>query len=283
MSNDLPSPPEILGSPSLRMILNRIDDFPDIAAPAALSLEQEPPPSTKIFDHAVWDLAAWHRAAWHGSLPAMGGPNSRLAVAFGGGFVIPLLLGIGLVSSMISGPPLAARVTQVDGPAAVAMSAPLQRVEAFAAPDFFESAWTILPVATLPPARDANRIEVVNGVMSPIAQISVAVSTEIPVGSAAAPGRIEAHAAPASVAIPVAKIPKLASPTVFKSPVPVAMPQPSYTPPVMKRKPGPRAPLAVATVDPASAKTRPVGTTRIGESWINAWHRSTLGMTQQSQ
>ena len=283
MSNDLQSPPEILGSPSLRMILNRIDGFPDIAAPTAISLEHQTPPSIKILDHAVWDLAAWHPAAWHGSLPEMSGPNSRLAVAFGGGFVIPLLLGIGLVSSMISGPPLAARVTQVDSPAVVEMSAPLQRVEAFAAPDFFESAWTILPVPTLPPARDANRIEVVNVVMSPIAQIRVAVSTEIPIGSAAAPGRIEAHAALASVAIPVAKIPKLASPTVVKSPVPVAMPQPSYTPPVMKRKPGPRAPLAVATVDPVSAKTRPVGTTRIGESWINAWHRSTLGMTQQSQ
>lgn len=283
MSNDLPSPPEILGSPSLRMILNRIDDFPDIAAPAALSLEQETPPSTKIFDHAVWDLAAWHRAAWHGSLPAMGGPNSRLAVAFGGGFVIPLLLGIGFASSVISGPPLAAKVTHVDGPAAVEMSAPLQRVEAFAAPDFFESAWTMLPVPTLLPARDANRVEVVNGVVNPIAQIRVAVSTEFPIGPAAAAGRIEAHAAPASVAIPVAKIPKLASTAVLKSPATVALPEPSYTPPVMKRKPESRAPLAVATVDPVPAKTRPVGTTRIGESWINAWHRSTLGMTQRSQ
>lgn len=283
MSNDLQSPPEILGSPSLRMILKRIDGFPDIAAPAATSLEHQPPPSIKILDHAVWDLAAWHPAAWHGALPEMSGPNSRLAVAFGGGFVIPLLLGIGFVSSMISGPPLAARVTHVDDPAAVEMSAPLQRVEAFAAPDFFESAWTMLPVPTLPPARDANRVEVVNGVMSPITQIRVAVSTEFPIGPAAAPSRIEAQAAPASVAVPVAKIPKLASPTVVRSPVPVAMPEPSYSPSVTKRKPEPRAPLAVATVDPVPAKTRPVGTTRIGESWINAWHRSTLGMTQQSQ
>jgi hypothetical protein len=279
MSNDIQSPPEICGSPTLRMILNRIDGLPDAPAsrtssdPTTLAHDPSNASKIKILDYAHWDLAAWHPASWQGSLNEMHGPKSRLAIAFGGGFVIPLCLGLSFVSSMISGPPLAAKATQDIETVTEVVELQSKRVEAFASPDFFESAWTVLPVPTQLPARDVNRVEVVNGVVSPIAQIRVAVSTEPPV------------APPANVAKPAAKAPAAVN-TVKPAVEAVAPTQAPAAPTRQARQrleaktPLPVAPgAAVANANPPRAKAP--STSGTGESWASSWHRSALGMTQQ--
>ena len=282
MSNDNQFPPEICQSPTLRMILNRIDDLPDLPAPRMSSgpdtLTRDPSSASKIkiLDHANWDLAAWHPAAWQGSLPDMQGSNSRLAVAFGGGFVIPLLLGLSFVSSMISGPPLAAKATQTSETITEVIGQQSKRVEAFASPDFFESAWTALPVTALSPALDANRVEVVNGILSPIAQIRVAISAELPVAPPATSAKVVRSAvkAPATVSTQRSAVTAVApTPATYASP-------PEARPGLEAETAQPAAPSA-AVAAAGSSRTKGLSATGKAESWASSWHRSALGMTQQ--
>lgn len=310
MSKLTQPPPEIFGSPSLRMILNRIDGLQEGPSfrrgSIPVSSEQNVAPPVKILDHAVWDLAAWHPAAWQSSMPEIGGPASRLAVAFGGGFVVPLLLGISFAWSMISGPPLAAKATQIGVQAEAPTVMPhQQRLLAFAAPDFFESAWTALPVAPLVASQDARRVDVVNGMVNQIAQIRVPVSTENPIPPQPLAKRIDLPVAPASVVRTMPKlaatdvtrdqsaysrgevaIKKSASPNIIRAPAHIVHPAVNQVPHSMRSKAEPKAVAAsqaVASADVALAKSKAARAVRVAEPWASSWHRSALGMTQQKQ
>ncbi len=302
MSHVIQSPPEILGSPSLRMILKRIDGLQDsgVARNIPVVAVADEAPLSRLQELIELAMASWRPWALGLRLRATKhyeALNSGMAVSFGGGLLLPLLVGLGFASTMVSGPPLAAKGPLVEVAAATFAIPHPSRLFAFASAEFSPtSGVTYISKLSVPVAPEPARL-IPNdepSVAEPKSDVAV---LEEQHGVVALPDQRQRP----STAIVVRKT---ASIDLRQQSTPVHEPRKpvinaagrSIAPRLeqhIEPKPMPKAPspaiaapnrqvlVQTAAAVAAPAKSKGASARRTAEPWANAWHRSALGMAQQ--